>query len=75
MTKSVTERDMVPWDLGDAILGLVWRKIGIWCVFEIFDFGRSGEVRRIAVRSVILLIGRPFFGFAQNSISASSTLH
>ena len=38
--------------------------------FEIFDFGRSGEVRWIAVRSVILLIGRPFFGFAQNSISA-----
>ena len=41
---------------------------------EIFDIGRSGEVRRIAVRSVILLIGRPFCGFAQNDISSSSTV-
>ena len=30
--------------------------------FGIFDFWRSGEVCWIAVRSVILLIGRPFFG-------------
>ena len=30
--------------------------------FGIFDFWRSGEVCWIAVRSVILLIGGPFFG-------------
>ena len=45
----------------------------VW--FERFDFGRSGEVRRIVVRSVILLIGGPFFGFAQNDISYTLTLN
>ena len=43
--------------------------------FGIFDFGQSGEVRRIAVRSVISLIGGRFFGFVENSISASPTLN
>ena len=42
--------------------------------FGIFQFWRSGEVRWIVVRSVILLIGGPFFGFAENSISVSSPL-
>ena len=41
MTKSVTERDMVSRGPGDAILGLVWRKIGIWCVLK---FSTLGEV-------------------------------
>ena len=43
--------------------------------FGIFDFGRSGEVRRIAVRSVILLIGGPFFYFAQNSTFSTLTFN
>ena len=51
VTKSVTERDMVSWGLGEAILGLVWRKIGIWCVLE---FSTLGEV----VRFVGLPCGR-----------------
>ena len=57
---------------GDIGVGLAENR-DLVC-FGIFEFWRSGEVRWIAVRSVILLIGGPFFGFDQNSISASSSL-
>ena len=50
VTKSVTELDMVPWGLGEAIFGVGLSKNRDLVCFEIFDFGRSGEVRRIAVR-------------------------
>ena len=51
VTKSVTERDMVSRGPGDAILGLVCRKIWIWCVLK---FSTLGEV----VRFVGLPCGR-----------------
>ena len=76
MTKSVTERDMVSRGPGNAILGVVCRKTGIWCVLKVSTLGEA--VRFVGLPCAVgdFANRRTFFRWlAKNDISSTPTLN